>query len=47
MWGGEIFLFPNFLILPQAGNTELYRSRPDKSDPDKCIFEIWLDSRVN
>ena len=41
MWGGEIFLFPNFLILPQAGNTELYRSRPDKSDPDRCIFEIW------
>jgi phenylpropionate dioxygenase-like ring-hydroxylating dioxygenase large terminal subunit len=41
MWGGEIFLFPNFLILPQAGNTEFYRSRPDKSDPDKCIFEIW------
>jgi hypothetical protein len=40
-WGGEIFLFPNFLILPQAGNTELYRSRPDKSDPDRCIFEIW------
>ena len=23
------------------GNTEFYRSRPDKSDPDKCIFEIW------
>ena len=41
MWGGEIFLFPNFLILPQAGNTEFYRSRPDESDPDKCIFEIW------
>jgi hypothetical protein len=41
MWGGEIFIFPNFLILPQAGNTEFYRSRPDKSDPDKCIFEIW------
>ena len=41
MWGGEIFLFPNFMILPQAGNVELYRSRPDKSDPDKCIFEIW------
>src|SRR3546814_12413705 len=41
MWGGEIFLFPNFLILPQAGNCEMYRSRPDTESPDRCIFEIW------
>ena len=41
MWGGEIFIFPNFMILPQGGNTELYRSRPHPSDPDQCIFEIW------
>src|SRR3546814_3466497 len=41
MWGGEIFLFPNFLILPQAGNCEMYRSRPDPESPDRCIFEIW------
>src|SRR3546814_6994004 len=41
MWGGEIFLFPNFLILPQAGNCEMYRSRPDPGSPDRCIFEIW------
>ncbi|MFT4048068.1 MAG: aromatic ring-hydroxylating dioxygenase subunit alpha [Solimonas sp.] len=41
MWGGEIFLFPNFLILPQAGNCEMYRSRPHPTDPDCCIFEIW------
>ncbi|MDB5968695.1 MAG: aromatic ring-hydroxylating dioxygenase subunit alpha [Hydrocarboniphaga sp.] len=41
MWGGEIFLFPNFLILPQAGNTEMYRSRPDGDDPNRCIFEIY------
>ena len=41
MWGGEIFIFPNFMILPQAGNVEFYRARPDKSDPDRCIFEIW------
>ncbi|HET8883707.1 MAG TPA: SRPBCC family protein [Solimonas sp.] len=41
MWGGEIFLFPNFLILPQAGNCEMYRSRPHPHDPDRCIFEIW------
>lgn len=41
MWGGEIFIFPNFLILPQAGNTEFYRSRPHPTDPNKCLFEIW------
>src|SRR3546814_8543258 len=33
MWGGEIFLFPNFMILPQAGNCEMYRSRPDPESP--------------
>jgi phenylpropionate dioxygenase-like ring-hydroxylating dioxygenase large terminal subunit len=41
MWGGEIFIFPNFMILPQAGNAELYRSRPDPTDPNRCIFEIY------
>jgi len=41
MWGGEIFIFPNFMILPQAGNTQFYRARPDGSDPNRCIFEIY------
>ena len=41
MWGGEIFIFPNFLILPQAGNVEFYRSRPHPTDPDRCVFEIY------
>lgn len=41
MWGGEIFLFPNFMILPQAGNAEMYRARPDGDDPNRCIFEIY------
>jgi len=40
MWGGEIFIFPNLLILPQAGNAMIYRVRPDGFNPDKCIFEI-------
>lgn len=40
MWGGEIFVFPNLMILPQAGNAMIYRVRPDGNDPDKCIFEI-------
>jgi hypothetical protein len=41
MWGGEVFIFPNFMILPQAGNAQMYRARPDPSDPDRCIFEIY------
>jgi phenylpropionate dioxygenase-like ring-hydroxylating dioxygenase large terminal subunit len=41
MWGGEIFIFPNLLLLPQAGNCMMYRVRPDGFDPDRCIFEIF------
>lgn len=40
MWGGEIFIFPNLLILPQAGNAMIYRVRPHAEDPDRCTFEI-------
>jgi nitrite reductase/ring-hydroxylating ferredoxin subunit len=40
-WGGEIFVFPNLLILPQAGNCMIYRVRPDGFNPDSCIFEIF------
>lgn len=41
MWGGEVFVFPNLLILPNMGNVMMYRSRPDGDDPNKCIFEIF------
>jgi nitrite reductase/ring-hydroxylating ferredoxin subunit len=41
MWGGEIFIFPNLLILPQAGNAMMYRVRPHGFDPDRCTFEIY------
>lgn len=41
MWGGEIFIFPNVMVLPQAGNAMIYRVRPDASNPDKCTFEIF------
>ncbi len=40
-WGGEIFVFPNLMILPQAGNAMMYRVRPHGLDPDACIFEIY------
>lgn len=39
-WGGELFIFPNLMILPQAGNTMIYRVRPNGANPDSCIFEI-------
>jgi hypothetical protein len=40
MWGGEIFVFPNLMLLPQGGNCMIYRVRPDGFDPDRCVFEI-------
>ena len=40
MWGGEVFIFPNLMIMPQAGNAMIYRSRPHATDPDRCTFEI-------
>jgi phenylpropionate dioxygenase-like ring-hydroxylating dioxygenase large terminal subunit len=40
-WGGEIFIFPNLMILPQAGNCMMYRVRPSGDDPNKCLFEIY------
>jgi len=33
-------VFPNLMILPQAGNAMIYRVRPHRTDPDRCIFEI-------
>jgi nitrite reductase/ring-hydroxylating ferredoxin subunit len=41
LWGGDIFMFPNFLMLPMYGNCLSYRIRPDKDDPEKCIFDVW------
>jgi nitrite reductase/ring-hydroxylating ferredoxin subunit len=40
MWGGEIFIFPNLMILPYAGNAMIYRTRPVGFSPDHCTFEI-------
>jgi len=41
MWGGEVYVFPNLMILPQAGNAMIYRVRPHATDPDRCTFEIF------
>lgn len=41
LWGGDIFLFPNYLMLPMYGNCLAYRSRPYQDDPEWCIFDVW------
>ncbi|HET8710155.1 MAG TPA: aromatic ring-hydroxylating dioxygenase subunit alpha, partial [Spongiibacteraceae bacterium] len=40
MWGGQVFIFPNLMLLPQAGNCMIYRVIPDPVDPNQCTFEI-------
>ena len=40
-WGGEVFVFPNLLILPGPGRVMMYRVRPKGMNPDACIFEIF------
>ncbi|GIX30727.1 MAG: hypothetical protein KatS3mg124_1199 [Porticoccaceae bacterium] len=41
MWGGELFIFPNVMVLPQAGNAMIYRVRPHPTDPNRSTFEIF------
>jgi phenylpropionate dioxygenase-like ring-hydroxylating dioxygenase large terminal subunit len=41
MWGGDIFLFPNYLMLPMFANSLCYRVRPYNDDPDWCRMEVW------
>jgi hypothetical protein len=41
MWGGEVYVFPNLMILPQGGNAMIYRARPDGLDPNRATFEIF------
>ncbi len=41
MWGGEVFIFPNLLILPNLANAMMYRVRPVGLDPDQCLFEVF------
>ena len=34
LWGGEVFVFPNFFVLPMYGNALSYRIRPYNDDPE-------------
>lgn len=40
MWGGELVLFPNVMLLFHAGNMMMYRAMPVGNDPHRCTFEI-------
>lgn len=41
LWGGDIHLFPNYLMLPMYANSLCYRVRPYNDDPEWCRFEVW------
>lgn len=41
LWGGDICVFPNYLMLPMYGNCLCYRSRPYNDDPEWCQFDVW------
>ncbi|EME67274.1 Rieske (2Fe-2S) domain-containing protein [Rhodococcus ruber BKS 20-38] len=41
LWGGDIFLYPNYLMLPQYGNCLVYRARPHNDDPESTLFDVW------
>lgn len=41
LWGGDVFIFPNFLMLPMYGNCLSYRARPYEDDPEKVLFDVW------
>jgi phenylpropionate dioxygenase-like ring-hydroxylating dioxygenase large terminal subunit len=41
LWAGEVFLFPNYFMLPMYANSLAYRFRPYNDDPEWCRFEVW------
>jgi hypothetical protein len=40
-WGGEIYAFPNYFMLPMYANCLCYRIRPYRDDPEWCLFDVW------
>jgi phenylpropionate dioxygenase-like ring-hydroxylating dioxygenase large terminal subunit len=44
--GIDWHFFPNMIILPMATNCLGYRARPDRTDPDSCIFEVYQLERM-
>ncbi|GAA1011749.1 (2Fe-2S)-binding protein [Acrocarpospora pleiomorpha] len=41
LWGGDVFMFPNYLMLPMYNNCLCYRVTPHNDDPEQCKFEVW------
>lgn len=41
LWGGDIAMFPNYLMLPMYGNCLAYRVRPYQDDPERTLFDVW------
>ncbi|MBY4039204.1 aromatic ring-hydroxylating dioxygenase subunit alpha [Rhodococcus fascians] len=41
LWGGDIFMYPNYLMLPNWGNSLAYRVRPHNDNPEWTLFDIW------
>jgi len=37
----DYHIFPNTICLPCPDGAQWYRCRPDPSDPEKCVFEVW------
>lgn len=39
--GADWHLFPNMVFLPAPDAMLAYRARPDRNDPERCIFEVY------
>jgi len=39
--GTDWHLFPNMVFLPAPDGMLAYRARPDRNDPERCIFDVY------
>lgn len=39
--GTDWHIFPNLVTLPYPDGVIVYRSRPDGSNPDSCLYDVW------
>lgn len=43
--GTDWHIFPNSIVLPTVDGALWYRVRPNRDDPDSCVFDIWCLGR--
>jgi phenylpropionate dioxygenase-like ring-hydroxylating dioxygenase large terminal subunit len=43
--GTDWHMFPNSIVLPTVDGALWYRVRPNRDDPESCIFDIWCLGR--